>query len=426
MPAESNNQPPGQYLGVAPVAFDSAGKAVINRSSIRFAPEFGGVGGHEMFGTLPEGNYQGDYAHGFGTLPEGNYQGDYAHGFGEGGDKVWSNIQRVGLGAEGPVMRRIQPSDLKATAPLNKVVDYGDAVYIRVIADNVRDAADKAALAFTAVEVVEPYAVIPCQRRKGVFHVKAAKVDPTDSMGRRGGSGGGRAGTGGNKMLSPRQVRRYLRGKPVRISRRRDRISVYGFARNRSRALRLAQRAAGRKGIKNANFVNAVPLGNTPVGKLWQVNGRVGSAGKATKESAAEVREQMRTIADTATKFSIGPIVEAAAMVDQAMRVPTPRGAGFYDDQGFEMQASMDEASDGDYVEARYQAAVQALMSDSFGGIPMGNPHGSYVDELGRIPMLNNQGSYVADGGLTELGAIPMLNYHGSYTDELGGSCGCR
>ena len=283
MPAESNNRPTGQYLGVAPVAFDSAGKAMISRDSLRFAPEFGGVGGREMFGSLPEGNYQGDYAHGFGSLPEGNYQGDYAHGFGEGGDKVWSNIQRVGLGAARPVLRRIRSTDLKITPPLNKVVDYGDAVYVRVIADNVKDAADKAALSFAAVDVVEPYAVIPCQRRKGVFHVKAAKVSP-DSMGRRG-SRGGKAGTGGNKMLSPRQVRRYLRGKPVRISRRKDRISVYGLAPNRSAALRLAKSAAKASRVKGANFVNAVPLGNTPLGKLWQVNGsswfrRQGAEGK--------------------------------------------------------------------------------------------------------------------------------------------------
>ena len=399
MPAESNNRPPGQYLGVAPVTFDSAGKARIDRSTLRFAPEFGGVGGREMFGSLPEGNYQGDYAHGFGSLPEGNYQGDYAHGFGEGGDKVWTNIQRVGLGAESPVVRRIQSSDLKITPPLNKVIDYGDAVYVRVIADNVKDAADKAALSFAAVDVVEPYAVIPCPRRRGVFHVKAAKVSP-DSMG-RGGSGGGAASTGGNKMLSPRQVRRYLRGKPVRISRRKDRISVYGLAPNRSAALRLAKSAAKASRVKGANFVNAVPLGNTPLGKLWQVNGRVGSAGKAQKESAAEVKEQGRTIADTAAKVAISPMVEIFDAIEQGIRAEEVHSQG-YGPQDAEMQADLDEVADEDYVEARYNAAVQALMSDSFSG----DSDGSYTNEA--------------------FNGIPMTDDDGSYTSGFGGSCGCR
>ena len=413
MPAESNNRPPGQYLGVAPVTFDSAGKAMIDRSTLRFAPEFGGVGGQAMFGSLPEGNYQGDYAHGFGSLPEGNYQGDYAHGFGEGGDKVWSNIQRVGLGADRPVVRRIQPSDLKITPPLNKVVDYGDAVYVRVIADNVKDAADKAALSFTAVDVLEPYAVIPCSRRKGVFHVKAAKMNPDASMGRRGSRGGGggrgrrvsrgsKASTGGNKLLSPAQVHRYLRGKLVRISRRSDRISVYGIAPGRVAALGVAKRAARAAKIKGANFVNAVPLGvvlgppGSPPGmKLWQVNGRVGSAGKAKKESEAEVKEQGRTIADTAAKIAISPMVEIFDAIDEINQGYAPE-----DDV---MQEDLDEVADEDYVEARYNAAVQALMNDSFGG----DSDGSYTNEA-------------FDG-------IPMTDDDGSYMNEaFGGSCGCR
>jgi len=369
MPAGSNTTPQGRYLGVAPVAFDSAGKAHISRKAIRFAPEFGGVGGQEMFGSLPEGDYQGDLAHGFGSLPEGDYHGDLAHGFGSLPEGDYEGDFAHGFGAV--AVQPISPSDLKATPPLNKVLDYGDAVYVRVMADNAKDAADKAALIFEGFEVVEPYVVKPCPRRRGVFHVKAAKAD-VDSMGRRRKRGGrGRSGTGGNKPLTPRQVNNYLRGKPVRISRRGNRISVYGHAPNRDAALRRASRAAERQKISNANFVNAVPLGLTPAGKLWQVNGRIGSASKASAESAAETREQARTVADTAAKIAIEPIVQA---FDDAMQ----EGASYE-------EATVDASAyaDDDYVEARYNAAIEALMSDSFGGLPMENYHGIYTDELG-------------------------------------------
>lgn len=375
-----------------------------------------------MFGSLPEGDYHGDIAHGFGSLPDAATQGDLAHGFGSlpdaptqgdlahgfgerGGDSVWSNIQQVGLGAV--AVQPISPSDLKATPPLNKVLDYGDAVYVRVMADNVKDAADKAALVFEGFEVVEPYVVKPCPRRRGVFHVKAAKAD-VDGMGRL--VKRGRSGTGGNKPLTPRQVNRYLRGKPVRISRRGNRISVYGLAPNRDAALRRASAAAERQKVRGVNFTNAVPLGLTPAGKLWQVNGRIGSARKASAESAAEMREQARTVADTAAKIAIEPVVQA---FDDAMQ----QGAS-YEEATVDASAYSDDA----YVEARYQAAVEALMSDSFGGLPMENYHGSYTDggAFGGIPMENYHGSYTS-----EMGAIPMENYHGSYTDELGSSCGC-
>jgi hypothetical protein len=334
MPAGSNTTPQGRYLGVAPVAFDSAGKAHISRKAIRFAPEFGGVGGQEMFGSLPEGDYNGDLAQGFGAA----------------------------------AVQPIRPRDLRATPPLNKVIDRGDAVYVRVMADNVKDAADKAALIFEGFEVVEPYVVKPCPRRRGVFHVKAAKAD-VDSMGRR--KERGRSGTGGNKPLTPEQVNKYLRGKTVRISRRGNRVSVYGLAPNRNAALRRASEAAERQKVRGVNFTNAVPLGLTPAGKLWQVNGIIGSASKASAESAAETREQARTVADTAAKIAIEPVVQA---FDDAMQ----QGASYE-------EATVDASaySDDDYVEARYNAAVEALMSDAFGGIPMENYHGSYTDGLG-------------------------------------------
>jgi hypothetical protein len=125
------------------------------------------------------------------------------------------------------------------------------------------------------------------------------------------------------------------------------------------------------------------------------VNGRVGSAGKAQKESAAEVKEQGRTIADTAAKIAISPMVEIFDAIDEINQGYAPEDA--------EMQADLDEVADEDYVEERYNAAVQALMSDSFGG----DSDGSYTNEA-------------FDG-------IPMTDDDGSYMNEaFGGSCGCR
>jgi len=156
--------------------------------------------------------------------------------------------------------------------------------------------------------------------------------------------------------------------------------------------------------VIQATFSNANPLGTTPIGKLYSVNGRVGaSEGKSKAEGDKEGKEQLRTIADTAAKVAVGPSVmrHHHGMYDDG----EDDGGGYFVPDWYDPDADYDGADEA-YVEARYEAAVDALMADAFGGVQWVAPE-------------------VAPGSWAEFNGLPDADDAGDIASGFG-ACGCQ